>query len=381
MATQTSTIATTTSDAASTETNDRASSLPKDLYNSYMENDDLLPPLVGKTVAITGTTTGIGFALALCAIIKNAALVLLLNRKSERSEESEENLRQYLNSGDGVALETVIKSVNCDLTSFDSVRAAAAEVNQEAKSRGGLDVLCLNAGIMARDDERTRDGFEVQMQTNQLSHFLLALLTCPSLEDAAENRGEARVVTQSSFTRDAANALEARYFKRCEEGTLGGDDAWTLPQLALGRPGPWRRYAQTKLANATFAMALHRRLAASGSRIKSVACEPGWSITPLHNAKHMSGSICDRLSFMVPRMSARDGCLSAAMACFSPNAQSGDLYAPEKGTTGRPIKVVAGGVRKKTWWISRTDKATCDPEQQTLVWEACEKAVGIEFAV
>ena len=56
---------------------------------------------------------------------------------------------------------------------------------EEAKSRGGLDVLCLNAGIMARDDERTRDGFEVQMQTNQLSHFLLALLTCPSLEDAA----------------------------------------------------------------------------------------------------------------------------------------------------------------------------------------------------
>ena len=80
--------------------------------------------------AITGTTTSLGFALAQCAVVKNAALVLLLNRESERSKESEENLRRYLSCGDGAAPKTAIKSVNCDLTSFDSVRAAAAEVNR-----------------------------------------------------------------------------------------------------------------------------------------------------------------------------------------------------------------------------------------------------------
>lgn len=35
--------------------------------------------------------------------------------------------------------------------------------------------LCNNAGIMARPDEATVDGYDTQMQTNHLSHFLLLL--------------------------------------------------------------------------------------------------------------------------------------------------------------------------------------------------------------
>lgn len=131
---------------------------------------------------------------------------------------------------------------------------------------------------------------------------------------------------------------------------------------------------QTKLANSAFAMALHHKLAASSSTIMSVACEPGYSVTSLQDTHHMG--IMGKLSFMVPKQSASDGSLPAAMACFSPEAESGDLYAPEKGLVGKPVKVVSGGERLK-----RTDKATCDPDQQKLVWEACEKALGIEFVV
>ena len=63
----------------------------------------------------------------------------------------------------------------------------------------------------------------------------------------------------------------------------------------------------------------------------------------------------------MPKQSASDGSLNAAMACFSPEANSGDLYAPEKTLTGKHVKVVAGGERQQTGWISSTDKATCDP--------------------
>jgi len=38
---------------------------------------------------------------------------------------------------------------------------------------GGIDVLCSNAGVMALEDDATQDGYDVQMQTNHLSHFLL----------------------------------------------------------------------------------------------------------------------------------------------------------------------------------------------------------------
>ena len=102
---------------------DREKKLPEDLFDSYMTNEELIPSLDGKTVAITGTTSGLGFNIARCAITKNAALVLLLNRKSERSEKCEENLKKYLTEGS----KTVIKTIDCDLMSFDSVKKAGGK--------------------------------------------------------------------------------------------------------------------------------------------------------------------------------------------------------------------------------------------------------------
>ena len=54
-----------------------------------------LPSLEGKTVAITGTTSGTGYIVARTAIRKNADNVLLLNRPSERAKKAEEDLKKY----------------------------------------------------------------------------------------------------------------------------------------------------------------------------------------------------------------------------------------------------------------------------------------------
>ena len=53
------------------------------------------------------------------------------------------------------------------------------------------DVLMNNAGVMGIPDTRTGDGFDVQMQTNHLSHFALTALLMPAMEAAADARGEA----------------------------------------------------------------------------------------------------------------------------------------------------------------------------------------------
>ncbi|KAL9186210.1 hypothetical protein ACHAXT_005448 [Thalassiosira profunda] len=346
----------------------------EELYDSYLADEALLPSLAGKAVAITGTTSGLGFALARCAVVKGASLVLLLNRSSERATKSEADLKGYLKDGAG----TVVKTIDCDLMKLESVRKAAEKVNEAVKS-GGLHVLCLNAGIMAFDDDRTGDGFEVQMQTNMLSHFLLTSLVYPSVKKAAEKDGEARIVSHSSSAREMVKGLEAKYFEKSDANTLGGQSAWFISQM-FGKEGPWKRYGQTKLANSAFAMALHVKLKESGSKVKSLACEPGFSVTELQNTKGMAG-VMGTLMKVTPKQSAADGSLNACMACFSPKAESGDLYAPKKGLTGKPVKTVAGGVRQKTGWIGATDKTTCDPTQQKLVWEACEKALGIEFVV
>ena len=52
-----------------------------------------------------------------------------------------------------------------------------------------------NAGVMALEDMPTGDVYDIQMQTNHLSHFLLTKLLWPLLEKAANEKGEARVVS------------------------------------------------------------------------------------------------------------------------------------------------------------------------------------------
>ena len=128
---------------------------------------------------------------------------------------------------------------------------------------------------MGIPDTRTGDGFDVQVQTNHLSHFLLTSLLMPALEAAASSRGESRVVQHSSGARGAMmgnkSLLEERFFVQSDADTLGGDQM----------PACFGRYHQTKLANPVFAMALHERLQAAGSKVKSLCCEPGASATEL----------------------------------------------------------------------------------------------------
>jgi len=258
----------------------------QELFDSYIASDEKIGDLSGKVVAITGTTTGsLGYFVAKAAVAKNAKLVLLLNRQSDRSTKTEEDVKEGAPAG------TTVKTVNIDLLSFDSVKQAAEEVNKIAAANGGLDVLCCNAGIMARMDERTQDGFDVQMQANQLSHYLLTKLCMSSLEDAASSRGEARAVFHSSSARKFGPDLDPKHFEKCEPGTLGGDNASMCMQAMNMKEGPWTRYHQSKLANAAFAMALHDKLQEKGSKVKSLACEPGWSHSNLQLAAIENGGM------------------------------------------------------------------------------------------
>lgn len=176
------------------------------IYGSVV---DSLPSLSGKCYAITGCTSGTGLWAAIAAVRKGASCVLLLNRKSERADEAEKQIKAEKGSAKVV-------TVDCDLQSFASVRKAAAQVKSIAADFGGLDGLVNNAGIMAVPDTRTVDGHDVQMQTNHLSHFLLTKLLLPSLEMAAAARSEARIVQHSSGARMNRSAgdgnLEARFF-------------------------------------------------------------------------------------------------------------------------------------------------------------------------
>jgi len=196
-----------------------------------------LPDLAGRTVVITGATSGIGLAAA-TELSKAGARVVLAVRNAERGEQVASGL-----SGAEVR--------PLDLTDLASVRAFATGWTDP------IDVLINNAGVMAVPEGRTKDGFETQIGTNHLGHFALTGLLLGHVRD--------RVVTIASGAHRMAKIdlqdlnWEQRSYKR------------------------WPAYGQSKLANLLFTFELQRRLAEAGSPVRAVAAHPGYAATELQS--------------------------------------------------------------------------------------------------
>lgn len=300
--------------------------------------------MTGKIAVITGTTSGTGYV---CAreLAKRAATVILLNRESERLEDSFRRLKQEVPQGQFVR-------VICDLQDFDSVRAAAGEINANYDV---VDVLCNNAAVMALEDRATKDGYDIQMQTNCLSHFLLTKELFPLLKKSRE----ARIVNHSSNAR-LGGPLELRYFGK-NGGSLGGDGT---QEENFNFSGPrWERYHQTKLANCTFAYGLKNKLEQNRiTHIKCLLAHPGLAWTSLAATSARTGGMDMNSEIMSQAQSAEDGALGIIRACMDEKAKSGDFYGPVEWT-GFPE-------------LLPPEDLLTDPENIRITWEGCEAAVG-----
>ena len=103
---------------------------------------DSLPRMDGKTVVITGTTSGTGLVAAKTVATKGATVVML-NRPSERAEAALDTVRKVAGASDAASAR--VHHVDCDLMEFRSVREAAASVLKLVDSTG-IDALVNNAG-------------------------------------------------------------------------------------------------------------------------------------------------------------------------------------------------------------------------------------------
>ena len=82
-----------------------------------------------------------------------------------------------------------------DLNSLESVR----QFSQQVLSKNlPIHVLINNAGIMFGPRKESADGFELQLATNHLGHFLLIHLLMPKLREAGTKELPARVINVSS---------------------------------------------------------------------------------------------------------------------------------------------------------------------------------------
>lgn len=298
-----------------------------------------------KVAAITGTTSGTGFV---CAreLAKKGATVLLLNRKSSRSEESLKQLQEAVPQGNFEAIE-------CDLQNFASVNSAAEAIKAKYPV---VDVLVNNAGVMALKDQATADGYDVQMQTNVLSHFLLTKELFPLLKQSPQ----ARIVNHSSMAR-LGGPLQSDYFEK-KGGNLGGDGSEEDNQSFRGPR--WERYHQTKLANATFTYGLKQKLEAENiSNVLPLLAHPGLAKTKLQVTTAADGGMDGQADFMNQAQSAEDGATGIIRASMDTEAKAGNFYGPTAGWKGFPD-------------LLPPEDLLTDDSNIRINWEGCEKAVG-----
>jgi NAD(P)-dependent dehydrogenase (short-subunit alcohol dehydrogenase family) len=197
------------------------------------------PAVDGKTVLITGASSGIGLVAAR-ELSRMGARVLMACRDRARGEAAQAEVARAGGAPTRLLL--------ADLSSQASIRALAAEV---AGSCPRLDVLVNNAGGVNGRRELTADGLEKTFATNHLGYFLLANL----LLDLLKRSAPSRIINVAS----AADRW-------------GGIDFADL--MAERRYSGVRQYATSKLCNVAFTFELARRL--QGSGVTAVAVHPGF---------------------------------------------------------------------------------------------------------
>lgn len=207
--------------------------------------------LEGKTILITGVSSGLGQEAAR-VLVKRGARVLGTARSVDKANAALVPLASSRGKTTGLA---------CELAEPSSVRACVEAVKADGAK---LDAIICNAGIMALPRLQQAHGVELQLFTNHVGHFLLVTGLLDALKD------DGRVVMVSSQAHRAAPRAGIELDNLSGERNYSG----------------WRAYGQSKLANILFAKELARRFAAEGSKRTANALHPGVIATNL--SRHMN---------------------------------------------------------------------------------------------
>ncbi|KAF8069916.1 NAD-P-binding protein, partial [Lyophyllum atratum] len=205
----------------------------------------------GKTVIVTGVTAGgLGAEAARVLAIKGATVVLA-GRSVKKIQETADNIRKE-------APDAKFRELLLDLGSQKAIRKAAQEV---LKYPGPIDVLILNAGIMAPPYEKTADGLESQFGSNHIGNFLFTNLIMPKL-------------LQAPAPRVVSVASSGHFWGPVRFEDYGFEDGKTYEK--------WAAYGQSKTANILFAVELADRY--KNTQLKAFSLHPGGAATSLHQS-------------------------------------------------------------------------------------------------
>lgn len=266
---------------------------------------------------ITGASSGLGLETARALAPGNK--LILTGR----------NLEKLLTAtADIDAVEKTL--LDFDISDLDQVKANAAKISK-------LDILINNAGVMGPQFSRSAQGFEYQMATNYLGHFLLTKLLWPVLETSSR----ARVISLSSVVHRKGKITPTA------EVLAGSEQGYDR----------WQRYADTKLACLLFARELDLRAKQAGSKTLSIAAHPGWASTGLQ--------VHTPSKFDALAQTAAQGARSQLLAATA-DYSGGEFIGPNLELWGAPKQI-------------KGSKLSNDADLANKLWIATEDVLKTKF--
>jgi NAD(P)-dependent dehydrogenase (short-subunit alcohol dehydrogenase family) len=241
--------------------------------------------MTGKTVVVTGPTSGIGKQIALGLAGLGANLVLGCRDTSAGTALAAEISR----GADAPSVD----ALQVDLASRHSIEEFAKRVLERHPR---LDVLVNNAGVSRGSEPwaKNADGIELTFATNVLGYFLTSRLLLPRLRENAH----ARIVNVASTFASDLDLDDLQFQRRPFEGM--------------------KAYAQSKACDRLLTWALARRL--EGSPVTANAMAPGLIVdTGLY--RHSSADVMARLRSRGGGRTPSDGADTAVWLASSPDVE------------------------------------------------------------
>lgn len=197
----------------------------------------------GKTVVITGATSGIGLVAAERLAAMGARIVLVA-RGRERGEATLARLKS-------VAPNLAHAAHYADLSIIAEMKRVAGEI---AAAEPRIDVLINNAGALFGSRRVTPDGLEMTFATNHMAYWVMA----HGLRERLVASKPARIVNTAS---------DAHKGNRLDFDDLQSEKSYS----------PFRAYGSSKLCNILFTRALAKRTANAG--VTANCLHPGFVAT------------------------------------------------------------------------------------------------------
>jgi len=237
----------------------------------------------GKTVVITGGTSGIG-EVAAVALAKMGARIVLIARDKSRGDATLARLHD--------SAPCIAHSVHlADLLRLVEMKRVAAQI---ADHESRIDVLINNAGALFGKRRLTEDGLEYTFALNHMAYFVMTA----GLRERLLASGPARIINTASAAHQGA--------------TLDFDDLQSAKSFRATKA-----YGRSKLCNILFTRELARRL--HGTGVTANCLHPGFVATRFGD---QSGGLISRLVWLAKffAISPAMGAETIVYLASSPNA-------------------------------------------------------------